>query len=452
MRPISMLARSRKAAMCGAIVVSTVAATFAAASPGFAATGRSADTAVASTTKGFVPFDAFIAQVSGARYASYSAAGRTGAVAAAPAFEQMRSYILDTYRGVKVGHSYTFGGEYFDCVTVDSQPAVRAQSITSIATPPAVAAGPKVAAGREAASPLRQGLKDAYGNAVSCAAGTIPMQRISLERVTKFGSLQDFLAKKPGGGTDASITPGGPHRYGVARQYVTNYGGNSWINLWNPSGEFTLSQQWYATGADTTTQTVEGGWLHYPAKFGNNAVLFIYSTPDGYKTGCYNLECKKFVQTNNSWALGGGWSNYSTYGGTQWGFTMQWKYYNGNWWLYLQGAGALEAVGYYPGSVFNGGEMSRNATRTTYGGETYTGGTNWPQMGSGKFANAGFGQAAYQNTIFYIPQNTSGGTGTWSSLFTIETNPACYTTAYTPASSGGSWGTYLYFGGPGGNC
>jgi Neprosin len=217
---------------------------------------------------------------------------------------------------------------------------------------------------------------------------------------------------------------------------VTNYGGSSWLNLWDPSGDFTLSQQWYANGSGSGTQTVEGGWVHYPAKFGSRSVLFIFSTPNDYSSGCYDLECPGFVQTSSSVSPGGAFSNYSTYGGTQWGFGLQWKYYNGNWWMFYSGT----AVGYYPGSVFRGGPMSRNASITEYGGETYTGGTYWPQMGSGKFANAGFGQAAFQNTIFYIPQNVSGGTGVWSSLSSFVTNRACYTLSVTPAASGGNWG------------
>jgi hypothetical protein len=152
------------------------------------------------------------------------------------------------------------------------------------------------------------------------------------------------------------------------------------------------------------------------------------------------------VQTNNSYTLGARWTNYSTYGGTQYGFSEQWKYYQGNWWLYIQGT----AIGYYPGSIYRGGPMgSGNANVAEFGGETYTGGSNWPQMGSGKFANAGFGQAAYQNTVFYIDQTN---TSRWSVLSPIVTNPNCYTLNITDSSAGSSWGTYFYFGGPGGFC
>ncbi|OLB78388.1 MAG: hypothetical protein AUI14_13275, partial [Actinobacteria bacterium 13_2_20CM_2_71_6] len=267
--------------------------------------------------------------------------------------------------------------------------------------------------------------------------------RISLDRVSKFPTLAAFLAKKPAGANATPITPGGPHRYAVGYQWVDNYGGNSWLNLWNPYGEFSLSQQWYVNGG----QTVEGGWVHYPAKFGNNAVLFIFFTPDSYASGCYNLDCSGFVQVSSAFTLGGAWSAYSTWGGAQYGFSEQWEYWQGNWWLNIQGTW----VGYYPGSVYRGGQLTYgNANLTEFGGETYTGGSYWPWMGSGYFPSAGFGWAAYQNTVYYISRPSYATY--WSSLSPIVTNPACYDLAITDSSVGGSWGTYFYYGGPGGYC
>jgi hypothetical protein len=386
----------------------------------------------------FQSFDAFLSDVSGAQYQS-----RAGAAADPQAFSQMRSYVLDMYRGVKVTNSYYADDSYFDCVVTETQPSVRALGDAKLATPPALSTKSAGTADKSsAATQVAQGQKDAYGNAMSCGQGTIPMQRISLERVTRFPTLTAFLAKKPAGAAASPITPGGPHRYAVGYQYVNNYGGNSWLNLWNPYGEFSLSQQWYVNGG----QTVEGGWVHYPAKFGGNSVLFIFFTPDNYASGCYNLDCAGFVQVSSAFTLGGAWSAYSSWGGTQWGFSEQWEYWAGNWWLNIQGTW----VGYYPGSVYRGGPLNYgNANLSEFGGETYTSGSYWPWMGSGYFPSAGFGWAAYQNTVFYIAPTYATY---WSSLSPIVTNPACYNLAITPASSGGSWGTYFYYGGPGGYC
>jgi hypothetical protein len=417
-----------------------------------------ASTSNASTSNdGFVSFQDFLADTASAGYQSFvtaengNAADTANQVHTQSAFDQMRTYILNTYRGVSVTHSYVFGGAYFDCVTTMSQPSVRDEHVTTLATPPAAPTAPKAATvpGKRAASPLGLGLHDAYGNAVSCPAGSIPMRRISLDQTTRFPSLAAFLAKEPSGVTPSArpiTTPGGPHRYAYGYQNGTNYGGNSWLNLWNPTGDFTLSQQWYVNGSGSGTQTAEGGWVDYPGKFGNQSVLFIFFTPDNYASGCYNLECSGFVQTNSSIALGTTWSAYSSYGGDQYGFSLQYEYSGGNWWLFVQGT----ALGYYPGSVYNGGPMASNASLSEFGGETYTDGSNWPQMGSGQFSGAGWQQAAFQNDIFYI--SDTSGDGIYSSLNPVATNPGCYTINYTPASSGGSWGTYFYYGGPGGNC
>lgn len=451
--------------IAGAAVTASLATGVLAGTPGASASASTpATVAKPATTAAFVPFSAFIRATAGAQYQPHSAA----AVPNAAAFDQMRSYILATYRGVKVAHSYVFGGSYFDCVTILSQPTVRDLGVRKVAAPPAAAPAMGRQTGRALASPLTLGLSDSYGNAVSCPTGTIPMRRISLGQMTAFPTLAAYLAKSPAGRRSgaqippagrrsgaqippagprpgAQIQPGGPHRYGVGYQYVANYGGNSWLNLWNPSGDFTLSQQWYSNGSGSGTQTVEGGWIHYPAKFGNSAVLFIFSTPDDYTSGCYDLECSGFVQTNSSVALGGAFTNYSTPGGTQWGFSLQWKYYNGNWWMYYQGS----AVGYYPGSVFGGGPMATSSSLIEYGGETYTDGTIWPQMGSGAFADAGWAIAAFQKTIFYISQNAPGGTGAWAILAPVVTNPDCYTINVVNWPNDSGWGTYFYFGGPG---
>jgi hypothetical protein len=140
------------------------------------------------------------------------------------------------------------------------------------------------------------------------------------------------------------------------------------------------------------------------------------------------------------------WAAYSVRGGVQYIIRMQWQLWNGNWWLEIEGGAGAAWVGYYPGRPFNGGQLTRNATAITYGGET-VGTNNWPPMGSGGFAAGGFGQAAYQRTVFYID---AAGVSRWSNLAGQQPSPLCYTFAFTGAAAGGAWGSYFFFGGPGG--
>lgn len=208
-----------------------------------------------------------------------------------------------------------------------------------------------------------------------------------------------------------------------------------------------ISQQWYVG------QTLEGGWQVQPDTWQTSqAVLFIYWTANNYTTtGCYNTDCVGFVQINNNWFLGRGFTHYSTEGGTQWGFEMQWKLYQDRWWLFLRAGGDYDAVGFYPTSQYNGGQLSRQAQIIDYGGETESGTPIvYPQMGSGEFASSGWTDAAFQNQIFYIPQEENDGYGVWAELTSVEPEPDCYTVDVTDSTSGGDWGTYFYFGGPGG--
>jgi hypothetical protein len=382
----------------------------------FAAVGFT--TAAAQVPRGDADKTAFVSlreamqKARSSRYAEYE--GRRGVrVESEKAFDEMLKYLLDRYEGVDVVSSFMLDNRYVDCVKIETQPSVRQQHIREIAKPPASSAfertqrRPGLGQYRYAESPLKRGLPD---------------------------------------WEDTHL-----HAYGY--QDVTNFGGNSWLDLWNPSGDFSLSQQWYVGGSGGNTQTVEGGWQVLADKYDTDkAVLFIYWTADDYQnTGCYNLDCSGFVQTNSNWYLGGTWDHYSTTGDGQWGFEMQWKLFSGNWWLFLKGPGSYEAVGYYPTSIYNGGQLTRNATTIEYGGEVARkSGDVWPQMGSGAFASAGWQFAAYQHTIFYIPRDEDDGVGVWASLTAVnEALTRCYTINYVSANAGSSWGTYIYFGGPG---
>jgi hypothetical protein len=383
------------------------------------------------------------------------------------AFEEMRQHILMLYRGVHVPHSFLLDIQVFDCVPITEQPSVRFLRL-KIATPPPPIQPPPTQArspepgppvGGQPDEPQAGGNKvDVFGNAISCDQGTIPMRRITLEEMTRYGSLREFLGRElPGVPSPASpAINNSDHRHANAQQMVDNNGGGSWLNIWDPSlagpNDFSVSQQWYIGGSGTSEQTVEGGWMKF-APNDPKSVFFVFYTPDGYTTKCYNTECLgSFVQTDNTWTLGGAFPNYSTLGGAQYEFQMVWEHTQGNWWLYLQRGGeTLNPIGYYPDTIFKGGQLSKNAQYIYYGGETAPSASTgpWPPMGSGEFADQGYQYAAYQSVIHYFDLS---GNSQWPTLTPVPDAPAtCYTISFTPASSGGSWGAYIYFGGPGGN-
>ncbi|KAH9627207.1 hypothetical protein KSS87_020753 [Heliosperma pusillum] len=90
-----------------------------------------------------------------------------------------------------------------------------------------------------------------------------------------------------------------------------------------------------------------------PELYGDNYPrFFTYWTSDAYQaTGCYNLLCSGFVQTNSRIAIGAAISPTSSYSGGQFDISLLiWKDpKHGNWWLEF-GSGIL--VGYWPSYLF----------------------------------------------------------------------------------------------------
>ncbi len=378
----------------------------------------------------------------------------------ASAFEEMRQSILQRYEGIEVTHSFLVGSVHYDCVPVNQQPAIRNFGLSNIAAAPpqelltkgnlSAEKNVKPATQIDADKPF-----DEFGNSQRCEAGTIPLFRTTLDTMSHFASLQQFYQKVPGGSqASQSQGVGGPlvatsHKYSYTYQYVNNWGGNSNLNVWSPYvntslGEvFSLSQEWYIGGSGTGEQTEEVGWVVYPAMFGDErSHFFIFSTPDGYQHGCWNSSCGDFVQVADSGLLGAPFAHYSSFGGTQYDFSAEYYLYQGNWWLAYQGTW----VGYYPGSMYHGGQNTRYAQIIEFGTEG-VGTTIWPPEGSGDWSSYGFYYAAYQRNLWYI---STSGTSYWDSLTASDPSPACYTISGPYSSTSSGWTRYFYEGGPGG--
>lgn len=171
-------------------------------------------------------------------------------------------------------------GEDIDCIKTEFQHGYD-NPIKSFSNPPPESSVDKLSnihpAG-EYKSSQEYGTKTKF-----CPAGTIPRRRTTLQELTHFRSLDDFFAKIPGvfGNDSNTSTEGslplraqGPtteHQYAVARQNVTNFGTEAFLNLWNPSteltNEFSLSQLWDHRGAGANLETVEAGWQVYSDKY-----------------------------------------------------------------------------------------------------------------------------------------------------------------------------------------
>ncbi len=411
--------------------------------------------------RGILPYAPFRSMVEGATIKQFKDDPRA-AVTSRAKFTEMQAHLADLYADVEAEASFEdAGGRVIDCIPIEQQPSLRGGD-APIATPPdlsPVLHGRAPTASSELPmAPTDFGRRDRHGNRMRVPAGTIPVHRVTLSDLARFPSLGDFLHKEAG---PTAVPPSVPdastannHRYAYTHQTVNNIGAHNSLAVYSPAINndqvFSLAQHWYAGGTGNGHQTLEVGWQVYPAKYGHaHPVLFIYWTADNYKTtGAYNLDQPGFVQTNTAWTIAGALSPVSVRGGQQMEIQVTTYLYQGNWWIYLGGVTAAHALGYYPTSLYSGGQMATSAQEILFGGETVTKQVSWPGMGSGEFASGGWQQAAYQRNIYYYP---TGGGAQWASLTAEQPSPACYT--LTLGSVAPPWGIYFFYGGSGGgNC
>lgn len=314
-----------------------------------------------------------------------------------------------------------------------------------------------------------------------CDTGSVPLERIGLAEISKHADLRSFLR-----GTTPSViaprqadaAPAAQEAASVVHYYSTIYldtagspvtGAGADLNTWVPTitanDAQSISQIWL--GGYTRQgmiQTLEAGWQTQPGSgWGTRPILFIYSTQDGYiTTGCHNLDCADFVQTSTANVLGAAPAGgFSTAGGKQAMLHVEFqRNADGYWWFGLNG----EWIGYYKSELYAGdiAEGSANIFISA-GGEisTWDGRPSAP-MGSGRFANAGYRQAAFQANHFYRDAAMAAHPAQRLSSLNVE-QPSCYTLAmagytYPYALGAGVTRTTLspemqnggfYFGGPG---
>ncbi|XP_024628816.1 uncharacterized protein [Medicago truncatula] len=285
----------------------------------------------------------------------------------------------------------------------------------------------------------------------SCPEGTIPIRRTTEEDISRAGSIDSFGRKANGFRTD-TIQNGHLHSVGFVRGDIY-YGAQAIINVWAPHvespNEFSLGQIWIVSGSGKDLNTIEVGWQVSAGRYGDNRPrLFTFWTADGYdQTGCYDLLCPGFVQTNNKFAIGTPISPISTYNGGQYEITLFIfkDPTNGSWWLEY---GLGNPIGYWPSSLFT--TLKDNATIVQFGGEIVnaksTGAYTSTQMGSGHFAEEGYGKASYFRNM-QVVGSKNFLTPLSNPTYTAD-QPNCYN---VQGRFNDKWGHHFYYGGPGRN-
>ncbi|KAL9298768.1 putative neprosin [Arabidopsis thaliana] len=229
------------------------------------------------------------------------------------------------------------------------------------------------------------------------------------------------------------------------------YGAKATMNVWNPTveaeGEFSLSQIWITSGSydRNDLNSIEVGWHVSPDLYQDNkSRLFIYWTSDTYNvTGCYNLQCRGFIQTSNTIILGGTITPVSTFEGKQFEITVSvWKDQESeNWWLSLGSNHSL--VGYWPSTIF---PNLAYADDVQWGGEVVNsqslGRHTTTQMGSGRFSDGGFRKVSYFRNLEIVDNNRFKSV---RDVGVLVDDPKFYNIR---AMFRDDWGSYILYGGP----
>ncbi|XP_022151674.1 uncharacterized protein LOC111019590 [Momordica charantia] len=299
-------------------------------------------------------------------------------------------------------------------------------------------------------------------NGTRCPKGSIPVRRSTVNDVLRAKSLFDFGKKRRPILLDRQmdapdVVSGNGHEHAIAYTGSSQemYGAKATINVWDPSiqvvNEFSLSQIWILSGSfdGSDLNSIEAGWQVSPELYGDSRPrLFTYWTSDAYQaTGCYNLLCAGFVQTNSKIAIGAAISPISSFTGSQYDVTILiWKDPKlGNWWM---GFGDNTLVGYWPAELFT--HLVDHATMVEWGGEVVNskarGEHTSTQMGSGRFAEEGFGKASYFRNLEIVDSDNS--LSAVQEISTLAENNHCYNIM---SSYNDQWGTHFYYGGPGRN-
>ncbi|EOA22829.1 hypothetical protein CARUB_v10003553mg [Capsella rubella] len=306
-----------------------------------------------------------------------------------------------------------------------------------------------------------------------CPDGTIPVRRVSREDIRRASSPSHFGRKTPHRYSylDNALQHKGNFNFTVKEKinrasFPTNrseafivalgynfLGARSDLNVWNPPrvqpNDYSTGQIWLLAGVSSDNfESIEAGWMVNPGVFGDYRTRFFISwTSDGYQnTGCINLLCSGFVQTNKNFALGATIEPVSRSSQEQYFISVNvfLDPNNGNWWLNT----GINVIGYWPGELFS--SLKHSAIAVQWGGEVYS--PNMLQkphtetsMGSGQWADYLYAEACYHTNLRIKDNSLQIKYPKYLNEYADESD--CYTTRLYRKTYMSE--PYLYFGGPG---
>ncbi|KAK4761842.1 hypothetical protein SAY87_029726 [Trapa incisa] len=294
-------------------------------------------------------------------------------------------------------------GDVIDCINIYKQPAFDHPALRNHAIQMAPSVDPSV---ERTMSTEKSPAAQLWRRSGSCPIDTVPVRRSK-----KASGTRRFPARKKPTGTSKSSLRSAPTDEGdkvpnllrvnrsVAILFTYGYNYNAAkgdIRVWNPyvehDHEWSNSQVALQNGPYHHFESVESGWAVNPSLYGDRQTrFFVYWTVDASKTtGCFDLTCPGFVQTNQEIAIGAAIYPISTPDGLPYQITIYIfkDMITSNFWVQYNGVN----VGYWPADLFT--SLKLTVETVQWGGEVYSskvggGAAATPhtatQMGSGQF-------------------------------------------------------------------
>ncbi|XP_031250284.1 uncharacterized protein LOC116108147 [Pistacia vera] len=343
-------------------------------------------------------------------------------------------------------------GDIIDCVNIYKQPAFDHPALrnhTLQLRPSINLPTQKVDKRNESGRPV---VIQTWQKNGTCPKGTVPIRRIRKQDLLRAASLENFGRKSPeisyaAKGTEANnskfininntkIDIGGLSTVDRSAAVLVTVGYNYLgaqgdINVWNPNvdleDDYTAAQIWLKGGPGDSFESVESGWMVNPKLYGDKRTrFFAYWTADSYKTtGCFDLTCTGFVQTDPQIALGGSLDAISSIDGQQYQMTISINLdpNSGNWWLQYNN----QVVGYWPAILFS--VLKHSAILVEWGGQVFSPKVKKTPhtrtaMGSGEMADTLMGSACYIKNIRIIDNSLQLKYPEWVSTWGDEKD--CY--------------------------
>ncbi|KAK3206488.1 hypothetical protein Dsin_020534 [Dipteronia sinensis] len=359
-------------------------------------------------------------------------------------------------------------GDIIDCVDINKQPAFDHPALRNhkIQLRPSFdLPTEKLDTRNESSQPV---ILQTWQKSGSCPEGTVPIRRIRKQDLLRAASLEQFGRKPPNIPSASNkkdikniISPPSINNTKLKSAILVTQGvyytrAQGDIDVWNPTvdlpDDYTTAQIWLKAGDGEMYESIEAGWVVNPKLYGGTGSrLFTYWTNDSYKTtGCFDITCPGFVQTNPKIALGIRLDPVSSFGGKQYFLPVAiiQDTNTGNWWLKIL-PNYDTVIGYWPKELF--GWLWRAASMVEWGGEVYSQNVkNHPphtktQMGSGSIAQTPEGSAAKIKNVRIMDTTHILKFPEW--LGTGSDEPNCYSALYH--DPGNNVEPAFYFGGPG---